>query len=250
MKIFVVNFARHRILYNVCCIMLVLCILASVSIGVVNKVYGEKFVSVSSDAILKEKIIILDAGHGGKDSGAIGVNGVYEKDLNLEYALEIGKMLEEKGYIIVYTRTDDRMLYTEEEDVFGIRKISDLKNRCKVAEKYPDSTFISIHMNSFGASKYSGLQVYYSKENEKSINLANSIQYKVKSALQPENNRVVKAAEGMYVLENIPNTAVLIECGFLTNKDECEKLSEKEYKKELCFSIVCGIIEYIEENNN
>ena len=155
-------------------------------------------------------------------------------------------MLEEKGYIIVYTRTDDRLLYTDEENIKGIRKISDLKNRVKVAERYPNSLYVSIHMNSFGDSKYSGLQVYHS-DKEASNLLANTIQNRVKNDLQPENNRVVKKGKDMYILENIENTAVLIECGFLTNKNECEKLSEKEYQKQLCFAIVCGIIEYMEK---
>jgi N-acetylmuramoyl-L-alanine amidase len=102
-------------------------------------------------------------------------------------------------------------------------------------------------MNSFGDGRYSGLQVYYSPDDEDSINLANKIQLTVKERLQKENNRVTKNGEGIYLLENTEPTSVLIECGFLTNKEECEKLSEKEYQKELSFSIVCGIIEYIEE---
>ena len=142
------------------------------------------------------------------------------------------------------------MLYTEEENIKGIRKISDLKNRCKIAARYPNSVFVSIHMNSFGSSKYSGLQVYYSEKNDESRLLADSIQNKVINDLQKTNNRVTKPGKDMYILENIDNTAVLIECGFLSNKEECEKLSEKEYQKELSFSIVCGIIEYIEEKTN
>ena len=102
-------------------------------------------------------------------------------------------------------------------------------------------------MNSFGSSKYSGLQVYYTDGNDESYNLAQSIQNKVKNDLQKDNNRVVKSGKQIYLLENIENTAVLIECGFLTNPEECEKLSKKDYQKELSFSIVCGIIEYIEK---
>jgi N-acetylmuramoyl-L-alanine amidase len=213
----------------------------------VTQIFREDLHFISADAIPYEKIIILDAGHGGEDPGAIGVNGKYEKDLNLQMVQEIGAILEEKGYIVVYTRTDDRLLYAEDENIKGIRKISDLKNRCKAANKYSDSIFVSIHMNSFGDGRYSGLQVYYSPDDEDSINLANKIQLTVKERLQKENNRVTKNGEGIYLLENTEPTSVLIECGFLTNKEECEKLSEKEYQKELSFSIVCGIIEYIEE---
>ena len=111
---------------------------------------------------------------------------------------------------------------------------------------YPDSVFVSVHMNSFGDSKYSGLQVYYSTENEESERIARGIQEQVKSDVQNENNRKAKKGDGIYILENISNPAVLVECGFLTNSDECKKLSEKEYQKQLSFSIVCGIINNIE----
>ena len=248
MKIFVVNFTHKRAATTAISISLVAIIALATVIGLISGILGEEIINAVMGGADTAKIIIIDAGHGGEDSGAVGVNGALEKDLNLQIALEIGNAFDEKGYVVVYTRTDDRLLYTEEENIHGIRKISDLKNRCKVAEKYPDAIFVSIHMNSFGMSKYSGLQVYYSKRNEQSVRLAESIQNKVQSSIQKDNNRKVKAGDGMYILENVTNTAVLIECGFLTNEAECKKLSEKEYQKELSFSIVCGIIEYMEQN--
>ncbi len=194
----------------------------------------------------EEKIIIIDAGHGGEDCGAIGVTGVLEKDLNLAIANELGELFRKAGYAVVYTRTQDKLLYEEHENIKGIRKISDLKNRCKIAAEYPNALFVSIHMNSFSNAKYSGLQVYYSPESDESRSLASSVQESVKNSLQTENERKIKKGEGMYVLENVDNSAILIECGFLTNPSECKKLSEKEYQKSLSFSIFCGIIEYIE----
>ena len=104
-------------------------------------------------------------------------------------------------------------------------------------------------MNSFGSSKYSGLQVYYSENDEKSRVLANCVQDMVVEKVQPNNKRTVKPGNDMYILENSDNTAILIECGFITNEEECKKLSEKEYKNQLCFSIVCGIIEYMDKTN-
>jgi N-acetylmuramoyl-L-alanine amidase len=164
--------------------------------------------------------------------------------INLALAFELGAALENEGYAVVYTRTEDKLLYTEEENVKGIRKISDLKNRCKIAAEYPNAMFLSIHMNSYTNPKYSGLQVYYSKGNEGSFILANSIQTSVKESVDTKNERMIKEGKGMYVLENVTNPAVLIECGFLTNPEECEKLSKKEYRKQLSLAIVCGIIEY------
>ena len=191
------------------------------------------------------RTVILDAGHGGEDSGAIGVNGVYEKDLNFVIANTLGEYLESNGFKVIYTRTDDKLLYTKEQDIKGIRKISDLKNRCKIANNNPDALFISIHMNSYSESRYKGLQVYYTVANEESMRLAGCIQSSVKETLQPDNNRRIKEGKGLYLLENIESVGVLIECGFLTNREECEKLSEKEYQKQLSFSIICGIIEYV-----
>ncbi len=195
-------------------------------------------------AIAEKQTIIIDAGHGGEDCGAIGASGVYEKDLNLMIASLVGEHLTNEGYAVVYTRTDDKLLYTEAEDIKGIRKISDLKNRCKIAAEYDDSIFVSIHMNSYADAKYSGMHVYYAPEDEASQRLAYTIQNRVREDIQPDNNRVPKPGKDMYILENIENTAVLVECGFLTNPEECKNLSEKEYQKRLSFSIVCGIIEY------
>ena len=249
MKIYVLNLARNKAIKLCLAFLLCLTVILSTIVGITTKIYGRNLMTAMTNASLENKIIILDAGHGGEDPGAISDGGIYEKDLNLAITLEIGKILSEKGYAVVYTRTDDRLLYKEEENIKGIRKISDLKNRCEVAKKYPEAIFVSVHMNSFGSKKYSGLQVYYSTKNDESAALADSIQEKVKNDLQPGNNRKIKEGKGMYILENVDNTAVLIECGFITNSEEAKKLSEKEYQKQLSFSIFCGIIEYIEKNN-
>ncbi len=229
-------------------VILLIIILAVAVLGKLTfKSYGDALYIKTVGLDIDEKLVIVDAGHGGEDCGAIGVSGVYEKDLNLQIALLVGEELQRKGYTVVYTRTEDKMLYRSDQNIKGIRKISDLKNRCEIAARYDKALFLSIHMNSFAQEKYSGLQVYSSSNNEKSRPIAESIQNKVRCDLQPSNNRKVKDGKGIYVLENISNPAVLVECGFLSNKDECEKLSEKEYQKQLSFSIVCGIIEYIEK---
>ena len=192
--------------------------------------------------------IIIDAGHGGEDSGAVGEGDVYEKDLNLALAFEIGNQLKAKGYTVIYTRTEDKLLYTEDQNIKGMRKLYDLKNRCAVANEEENAIFISIHMNSYGGSQYSGLQVYYTDKNDESRALANSIQKSVCEDLQKDNNRKIKNGKGFYILDNCKATSVIIECGFMTNKEELQKLSEKEYQKQLSFAIICGIIEYINTN--
>ena len=219
---------------------------AALTISILTKMYRSDL-TISASADEEKSIIILDAGHGGEDCGAIGASGVYEKDLNFDITMQVGKLLEGYGYKVVYTRTEDKLLYKPEEDIKGIRKISDLRNRCKISEEYENAIFISIHMNSFSDSRYSGLQVYYSERNGQSSPLAQAIQTSVKTNLQTNNKRKIKASEGMYLLDNLDMPAILIECGFLSNLEECKKLSEKEYQKELSFSIVCGIIEYMDK---
>ena len=184
MKIFVLNLCKRRLSYTLISIALVCVVLIATSIGVITGLYGKTLNIIPVDTVPYERLVILDAGHGGEDPGTTGVNGNYEKDLNLEIVMEIGKILEEKGYVIVYTRTDDKLLYTEEENIKGIRKISDLKNRCKVANRYPESIMVSIHMNSFGDGKYSGLQVYHKPSDQNSKLLADKIQSSVQSTLQ------------------------------------------------------------------
>jgi len=218
-------------------------VLAAIIISSIGGIASGDYVkaSVNSD---EYPTVIIDAGHGGEDSGAIGINGRYEKDLNMEISQKLGEYLSAAGFKVIYTRTEDCLLYTEEENIKGFRKINDLKNRVKIANEYENALFISIHMNSYGSPECRGLQVYHSSD-PSSRELAGSIQNEVKKKLQVNNRRSIKEGSGIYVLENTNVPAILIECGFLSNPEECEKLSEKEYQKELSFTILCGIIEYM-----
>lgn len=196
-------------------------------------------------------LVILDAGHGGEDGGAVGVNGVFEKDLNLTVAFMLADMLRAAGIEVILTRSEDKLLYTESENIKGHRKEYDLKNRLKIAKEHPDALFISIHMNTFPEEKYSGLQVYYAKGQEGSDALAKSIQTAVAVGVQPKNTRKTKPADSsIYLLHSAPCRAVLIECGFLSNYGECEALSEKDYQRRLCFSIFCGMMNYINQEGS
>ena len=244
MFIYVVNIRKFINSLRFVAFLLVIALVSAIALGAFDHVFTAAEVSGETG-----RVIVIDAGHGGEDSGAVGVNGAYEKDLNLAIAMILGEELTNRGYTVVYTRTEDKMLYLPEENIKGMRKISDLKNRCKITEQYDNCILVSIHMNSYGASKYSGLQVYYADADKESEQLARKIQNTVREELQPENKREIKNGSSLYLLENAKGTAVLIECGFLTNEAECKKLSEKEYQKELSFSIVCGIIEYIKEKD-
>ena len=193
-----------------------------------------------------EVTFVLDAGHGGEDCGAIGVNGVLEKNLNMEMTQLLGTLLQEAGYRVVYTRTEDRLLYTEEQDIAGQRKTYDLKNRLAIAAAEENAVLVSIHMDKFSSASASGLQVHYAGVGDSRL-LADKIQNRVRADLQPNSRRTVKAAgEEIYLLHHATTPAVLIECGFLSNPEECEKLSDKDYQRQLSFSIFCGMMEYME----
>ena len=210
------------------------------------KVNCNDYIQTSSQ---EEKLtVIIDAGHGGEDCGAIGKNNVYEKELNMQISLKLGDYLSAAGYTVVYTRTEDKLLYSDDENIKGMRKIYDLKNRIEIANAYENAIFISIHMNSYGYENCKGLQVYHSSNNNSSA-LAQAVQDSVCTKVQPTNKRTIKNGNDLYVLQHSLNPAILIECGFVSNAEECKKLCEKEYQKELSFAILCGIIEYEKKNN-
>ena len=192
--------------------------------------------------------VVIDAGHGGEDGGAVGLNGVLEKDLNLQIATLLGEQLREAGVRVVYTRTEDKLLYTEEQNIRGQRKMWDLKNRLLVAKGEERAVLVSIHMNKYPSAAVSGLMTYYA-ENAESRALALGIQSKVAADFPAMKRRVPKAAgDNIYLLAHASCPAVLVECGFLSHPEECEKLSQKDYQKQLSFSLFCAMMEYIEND--
>ena len=197
--------------------------------------------------------VIIDAGHGGEDCGAIGINGILEKDLNLNIALELQSMLQANGIPTILTRNTDTLLYDKNSDYHGKKKLLDMQARRTIINQYTDAIFISIHMNSFPEQKYSGLQVYYSPNMENSRILAQFIQDTVQSNLQYENERKIKSSEDdIYLLNETIHPSVLVECGFLSNRAECELLSQTAYQKRLTLCIYTAIINYFTsaQNNN
>ncbi len=193
------------------------------------------------DAVSTEPmpIVVIDAGHGGRDGGAVGNDGTLEKELNLQIANVLAELLRVSGYNVVMTRTEDVMLTTE--DGGGSSKLQDLKKRLMIASSYPDSVTVSIHCNKFPSESCKGLQVYYS-DDEKAMELANGIQGSVKTLIQPENHRAVKKTDSsIYLLSRAKTPSVLVECGFLSNAEELENLKNPEYQKALALAILKGI---------
>lgn len=201
---------------------------------------------VKTVAALSEEtpLVIIDAGHGGADAGAIGTRGTLEKDLNLLIANEVATRFREAGISVLMTRTEDALVLHEGEDIKGQRKAKDLYNRAALAALYPNATFISIHMNAFPVEKYRGLQVYYNKNSAESAHLAQRITENVKRDIDPVYTRIPNfRGEELYLLSHITGRAVLVECGFLSNAEEEAKLLEKDYQKKLSFCIFYAMME-------
>jgi N-acetylmuramoyl-L-alanine amidase len=196
-----------------------------------------------------EITIVLDAGHGGEDGGCEG-NGLIEKDLNLDIVMRLSALLKEQGIQVVLTRETDVLLYDVNSDYQGQKKAQDVRKRLEIAKSQENPILVSIHMNYFAQTQYSGLQVWYSKNDTRSEILANLIQSNVKNELQPSNKRVTKqATSSIFLLHNASFPAILIECGFLSNPQEAAKLSNEEYRQELSRAIFRAIMEYISQNN-
>lgn len=195
--------------------------------------------------------VILDAGHGGEDGGAIGVTGLVEKDLNLDLALRLAALLEARGYRVIMTRTEDVLLYDRNVDYQGRKKQLDLAARQAIGDAYPDAVFVSLHANTFSQSIYHGLQVWYSPNHASSAVLAECIRTAVTATLQPDNHRQSKVAgSNIYLLYHLGTPAVLVECGFLSNPAECRLLEDDAYRDALALALCQGIVAYYEDDVN
>lgn len=197
--------------------------------------------------------IILDAGHGGEDGGAIGhLNDreIYEKDLNLAITLMLRDMLEAEGVNVILTRQQDVLLYDRNTDYQGRKKILDLAARLHIGESTPNALFVSIHMNAFTQPKYKGLQVYYSPNHALSAILAESMQTFTAQQLQKDNHRQIKRADSsIFLLEHLHCPAVLVECGFLSNPEDCRLLSQQEYQQKIAFVLFCAIRQTLQDQS-
>ena len=204
--------------------------------------------SVSSDGVKSLPTIVIDAGHGGEDGGAVNDEGVLEKDINLQIANETADLFHLLGFDVTTTRTTDTALATEGDTVRS-RKVADMKQRLEIFNSSDENIVISIHQNKFTESKYYGTQIFYSPNKPESALLADSIKYSVKGLLQPENERECKQADSsIYLLKNATVPAVIVECGFISNYDECQKLLDSTYQKQKSFSITSGFLNYYNTN--
>lgn len=244
-----ISFSEPRVFLVLLSALLVAIVLFYCIVSMITSVgYNTSTDAKQSVPIAQEKkqsiTIVLDAGHGGEDPGAV-TNNLIEKELNLSIVSKLAEFFKLTDYRVVLTRSDDRLLYNNGEE--SRKKYYDLYNRLKIAESYESSVFVSIHMNKFPLESCKGLQSFYSMNNTSSKLLAESIQ-SVSKLLLPDNQRLAKSDEGqIYLLKHLQVPAVLVECGFLSNSIEANLLCDEDYQRQLAFILFCGISNFIKE---
>lgn len=206
---------------------------------------GSKAVTVLSESapVTDRKIVVIDAGHGGVDGGATSVSGVLESETNLEIALKLRDVFHLLGIKTVMIRTEDISVYTSGQTI-AAKKVSDLKERVRIVNSFEDCLLISIHQNYFTDSRYSGAQVFYSPAGE-GKSFAPVMQQALVDSLNPGSKRKAKKADGVYLMQHIDCTGLLIECGFISNSQEDAKLQSKEYQQKLCAVIASVTSRYL-----
>ena len=191
--------------------------------------------------------VLIDPGHGGQDGGAV-CNGVLEKDINLLISKDSADLIRLLGFETALTRDDDSFVSDSGSNVKE-RKLNDMKARLKMYNSDESNVIISIHQNKFSDSKAHGSQIFFSPNNELSKSLAESIKLSLNQMLLTGLDRECKrAGKDIYLLKNTKMPAVIVECGFISNFEECQRLKSCEYQKQLAFCVTAGLLEYY--NNN
>lgn len=192
-------------------------------------------------------VVIVDAGHGEPDGGAVGVNGTLEKDINLDIARKLSEVLEGKGIRVIMTRTGDFALFENPDSSIRAKKKEDMNTRLSIMKKSGADVFISIHMNSFSSSKASGLHIFYSQNHEEIKPLAENIQKRIAEVTGAKTHTVKTADKKLFLMKNPPLPAILVECGFISNPEEEKKLNDEEYKSKIAWAIAEAIEDFAAE---
>lgn len=215
------------------CLTLFLAVFASESVTVLTG-------ALELDETPTGQTVIVDPGHGGEDGGAVSPNGVLESSLNLEISLRLRDLLSFLGIPVQMTRETDCSIYSQEAQTVSEKKVSDLKNRVRLVNEVPNALLISIHQNMFPESKYYGTQVFYART-AGSQELAESMQARFSTALDPTNHRMAALAQNVYLMNQIRCPGILIECGFLSNPREEQLLQKETYQKKIAAVIAAEL---------
>lgn len=197
--------------------------------------------------VKNRKCIVIDAGHGGIDGGAVSCTGVLESQINLEIALKLEDLCHLLGMKTKMVRTTDCSVYTEGSSIAS-KKVSDLKERVRITNETENAVFVSIHQNKYAQSRYNGAQVFYAPTEGSSI-LAKAIQDTYSETLNPTSNRKIKKADGVYLMQHITCPGVLVECGFISNPEEEALLRSAVYQQKICCVIASACSRYLIEEH-
>lgn len=199
---------------------------------------------------VQAELLIIDAGHGGEDGGAVSLSGVAESGINLSIALKLDQILGLYGTAPILLRSDDRSLHDPDAQTLREKKVSDLHNRVDFIEAHPGATLISIHQNTFQSAKYHGAQVFYSPTPD-SQPLAALTQELLRQTLDPSNDRVpARIPESVYLMNHISCRAILVECGFLSNPEEDQLLQSEEYQRKIAAALAAAWLRRGEAESN
>lgn len=200
----------------------------------------------SRSVVKKELCVVIDPGHGGIDPGKVGINGCLEKDVNLQIAKKLQKLLIQNNIKAILTRQRDQGLYSSNA---SNKKVDDLKKRIAFINDNAPDLVVSIHQNSYPEEYVKGAQVFYYAGSEKGEEIANILQENLRIYLNPENRRVAKANESYYMLKKTSFPIVIAECGFLSNNEEAKLLLEDEYQEKVAWALHMGIMQYLNGND-
>lgn len=200
--------------------------------------------AASKQAIVVDErpCVVIDAGHGGDDPGKVGINGALEKDINLEIANLVKQFLEADDVRVVMTRQDANGLYDADA---SNKKVQDMKRRIALIDEAAPRVTVSIHQNSYPEEYVHGAQVFFYTGSVEGQRLAETIQKRLIEGVDPENNRQVKANDSYYLLKKTGTPIVIVECGFLSNQAEADKLTTELYQEKVAWAIHIGILQYL-----
>lgn len=189
-----------------------------------------------------QPVVVIDAGHGGFDPGKVGINNALEKDINLAIALELKELLELNDITVIMTRDTDAGLYEETD---SNKKAADMKKRMGIINQSNVTLAVSVHQNSFTQESSHGAQVFYYSPSEKGKQFASLMQEQIKKSIADDNHRVEKANDSYYLLKKSNCPLIIVECGFLSNHKEAERLISTEYQRKMAWAIHLGILNYL-----
>lgn len=198
--------------------------------------------TLSEQSLEEKRVVVIDAGHGGDDPGKIGVNEALEKDLNLQIALRVQKLLEQNDVEVIMTRTTGEGLYDESA---SNKKVQDMKKRIEIINESKAPLAVSIHQNSYPDAAVRGAQVFYYEASAEGKTAAQIMQKELIDSVDSSNTRQEKANTSYYLLKKSTVPTIIVECGFLSNYEEAEMLCDETYQEKLAFCITLGILKYI-----